>query len=349
MSNKDTPFFLRPMEIYMAEHPEEFEKKEKVKAKKKTKILDCTTCGLMDKCKTKKMKRFGQAKAKILFIGEQPDRTDDKYGVPICGGGGTLLKRILSNYFDIDFDIDCVRTNAVRCYPGRDRKGKDIKATATQLLCCREKLYQDIEEVQPELIICLGSKAIQAVANPKGLSAFAASNVHGLVFPVHEQGCWVGASYAPKFFLQNKSDKGGKDDTMVLVNDLASIFSVLDMPLPKKLTMDSHIRITDADEAVKILDRFANSTKPTAYDYEANTYNAFDSEAITYCVSITDTVDSAYCIPFHFEEGGKPIFNEQEVIKVKAAMVRFLLGSAPKVVQNFYMEEMWEENFLIPP
>lgn len=340
------PFFLSPLEIYKAEHPEEFEKKSRkassaTKGKKAPAVLDCVTCGLKEKCKNSDIKRYGKGQQDILIIGEQPNRSDDKYGFPLVGAPGLYLKRTLQKFFNIDLDTDCVRTNVIRCYPGKDTKGKDKKATPKQILCCREKLLKDIEEVQPKLIICLGTKAIQAVANPKGLSAFAASNVHGLVFPVHEHNCWVGSAYSPAFFVRNKKDPGGKKDDMVFINDLADILAIQDIPLPKPLAEKDNILITNADQAVEMLDYFSASTKPTTYDYEANTYDAFAEDAITYTVSITDEVGSAICIPFHYKLNGKPVWTEEELERVTHTFIRYLKSPAPKVIQNYYMEEMW--------
>jgi uracil-DNA glycosylase family 4 len=350
---KSTPFFLRPLEIYMTEHPEEFEKKKKkssgTKTKKAPQVYDCSTCGLSEKCKSHNIKRYGKGKAGILIIDEQPGRSDDKYNVPLVGAPGIFLKRQLKSFFDIDLDEDCVRTTVVKCYPGRDKKGKDKKATAKQILCCREKLLQDIAEVQPKLIICCGTKAIQAVANPAGLSAFAVSNVHGLSFPVHEHKCWAGSTFRPSFFVRNRIDPGGKCDDAVFTNDLADILGGLDAPLPQPLKEESNLLITDVEQAVELLDHFATTTKPTSFDFEANTYNAFSEETITYTVSITDEVDSAICIPIHFIENGKPVWTDEELDRVIGALKRYLAGTSPKVVQNYYMEEMWSRKVFGTP
>jgi len=353
MIKKTTPFFLRPLEIYMEEHPEEFEKKKKkssgIKTKRAPKVYDCSTCGLSEKCRHPKLKRYGKGKAGILIIDEQPGISDDKYGVPLVGAPGIFLKRQLKKFFEIDLDEDCVRTTVVQCYPGRDNKGKDKKATVNQILCCRERLLKDIEEVQPKLIICCGTKAIQAVANPKGLSAFVASNVHGLVFPVHEHNCWAGSAFRPSFFIRDRKDPGGKIDAAVFVNDLVDIISALDQPLPQPLTEEGNMLITDVDQAVELLDYFATTEKPVTFDYEANTYNAFAEDAITYTVSITDEVESAVCIPIHFSENAKAVWTEEELARVIVAMKRFLLGPSPKVVQNYYMEEMWSRKLFDTP
>jgi DNA polymerase len=352
--NKSKPFFLSPLEIYKEEHPEEFEKKSRKvgsssKTSKTPKVFDCTTCGLKEKCKHPEIKKYGKGQQNILIIGEQPSRSDDKYGFPLVGASGLYLKRKLQKFFNIDLDIDCVRTNVVRCYPGKDKNGKDKKATPKQIQCCREKLLKDIEEVKPKLIICLGTKAVQAVANPKGLSAFAASNVHGLVFPVHEHNCWVGSTYAPAFFVRNRKDSGGKEDDMVFINDLADIIAIKEEPLPKPLSEEGSILITDADQAVELLQYFAVSTKPTTFDYEANTYDAFAENAVTYTVSITDEVGSAVCIPFYKKQNGKYVWTKDELIRVTQAFIRYLKSPAPKVVQNYYMEEMWSRKLFNTP
>ena len=127
-----------------------------------------------------------------------PGQDEDKRGIPFIGRSGELLRKHLA-LVGINMDDDCIRTNAVACY-------KDIDPTPIEILCCKQNLLRDIEEVKPKLIICFGDVAIKAVAEILKTvvkSKSAVSAVHGRVFPYHKLSCWVGCSYHPS--LDRKS------------------------------------------------------------------------------------------------------------------------------------------------
>jgi len=343
---KQKAFFLSPLEIYQQEHPELFEKKKRSTSSKprKEKIYNCDSCGLKSKCKSPKMQRYGKGGKGILIVGLCPGRSEDRYGIPFVGASGKFLRRALS-YVGIDMDKDCIRTNIVQCFPGLDKKGRDVAPTNDQILCCSSNLQKDIEEVKPKLIISLGTKAIQSLVNTKGLSSFTASGTHGLVFPIQKYNSWVGCSYHPSFFCRQKKDKGLKNDDIVFINDMADIISFLDEPLPKPFTEEGNELITDYQEAIDILEYMSASESPVCHDFETNILSPYEKESKILTVSITNEVDSAACIPINFLQDGKRIFSDDQLSKITGAFSRFLKSDAPKVVQNYYMEELWGRVF----
>jgi uracil-DNA glycosylase family 4 len=336
---KQPAFFMSEWEIFQKEHPERFERKKGTSTRKKSspKVYDCSTCGLSEKCRSPKIGRFGEGRKKILIVGQCPGGLEDIKGRNFVGDTGKFLRRSCG-YLDIDLDIDCERANIVRCYPGKDGRGKDKDITKEQIKCCISNLEKDIQEVQPKLIICLGTPAIQTILkSPAFSSSPKAGVVHGKVFPYHKYNCWVGCSYHPSFFLHRKNKKDVPDDEIIFHYDLANIISYLDEPLPQPLTSEGNECITDIDEAVAILEHYCNSEKPVSFDFETNMLDSFQAGAELKSISITDEVESASFIPI----GLKGIFNEEEQTRIAIAMKNFLKSDAPKICQNYYMEEMW--------
>jgi len=341
---KQPAFFMSEWEIFQKEHPERFERKKGTSTRKKSspKVYDCDTCGLSKKCRSPKIGRFGEGRKKILIIGQCPGGTEDRRGRNFVGATGGLLRRSCG-YLDIDLDIDCERTNVIRCYPGKDNRGHDKNPTKDQIKCCVPNLEKDIQEVQPKLIICLGTPAIQAVLKSTAFSEAPGVKVlHGKVFPYHKYNCWVGCSYHPSFFLHRKNKKDVPDDEIIFHYDLANIISYLDEPLPQPLTSEGNECITDVDEAVSILEHYCDSEKPVSFDYETNMLDSFQVEAKLKSISITNEVESASFIPIAL----KGIFNEEEQTRIMVAMRNFLKSDAPKICQNYYMEETWGRNIL---
>ena len=345
--SKQPTFFMSEWETFQKEHPERFTRKRGGSTKKKRpkKVYDCSTCGLCDKCRSPKIERFGEGRKKILFVGQCPGGVEDRGGRNFIGPSGRLLSKNC-DYSGIDLDIDCERANTVRCYPGKDAKGKDKDPTKEQIKCCLPNLEKDIQEVQPKLIICLGTPAIQAVLKS---SVFGrppiASVLHGKVFPYHKYNCWVGCAYHPSFFLHRKNKEDVPDDEIIFSYDMANIVSYLDEPLPQPLTSEGNRCITNVDEAIAAIERYCDYDKPVSFDYEANTYDSFRKDAKTASISFTDDINYADFIPL----GIGSIFTEKEHTKISDVWREFLKSGTPKICQNYYMEELWGRNLFGQP
>lgn len=347
--SKQQSFFLSKFEIFQKEHPEKFEKKSSGR-KSAPKVFDCSTCGLDKKCRNPRIKRFGKGKKKILFIGMCPGASEDRVGVPFVGTCGGFLKRT-GKLLDIDLDTDCERTNIVGCYPGKDIRGHDKEPTENQIKCCSKNLEKDIQEVQPKLIICLGELAIKTVLQTEGSMQFSTEMMHGKVIPYHKYNCWVGSSYHPSFYLRRKDSERDPDDGMIFAYDLAKMLNYLDEPLPQPLTSEGNECITDPDEAIQMLEHLCDSEKPVSFDYEANRLSSHSEDPRILSISLTNEIESAIFIPIGLRDKSinEYIFNLEEQAMIVMAMRNFLRSDAPKVVQNYNMEELWSRNIIGQP
>ena len=305
-------------------------------------VYDCTTCGLDKSCKNPKIKRYGKGKRQILLVGLCPGFNEDKRGIPFVGASGEMAEKML-RLCGVDFNNDCTRTNVLACYPGKDAQGKDKKPTESQIKCCASNLERDIQEVKPQLIICFGTEAIQAVLKSDAIGSPNVTTLHGKVLPYHKLNCWVGCSFHPSFFLHRKNDKDGIRDELIMTYDLANITSVLDQPLPKLPDPAGNICITNADEAVRVLQEFCNKKGVTAFDYECTTLFPYQDGAEILSVSLADCYERGYFIPITKKDPtfNRLIFTEQEQARILSALKDFLLSDTPKTVQNYYMEELW--------
>ncbi|HZK18295.1 MAG TPA: uracil-DNA glycosylase, partial [Clostridia bacterium] len=102
----------------------------------------------------------GNPKAKIMLIGEGPGAEEDRQGLPFVGAAGQLLDKILEA---IDLGRgDVYIGNIVKCRPPKNRIPNRKEATA-----CMPWLYKQIEIISPEIIVLLGSTALQNMIDPK--------------------------------------------------------------------------------------------------------------------------------------------------------------------------------------
>jgi len=106
----------------------------------------------------------GNPNAKIMIIGEGPGANEDLQGVPFIGRTGELLDKML---LSINLDRDKVYiTNIVNYRPPENRN--PTKEEITRYL---PYLIEHIEIINPQILILLGSTALNAViSNDKVIS-----------------------------------------------------------------------------------------------------------------------------------------------------------------------------------
>src|SRR5437016_4571641 len=105
----------------------------------------------------------GQPRAKAMLIGEQPGDVEDVAGRPFVGPAGTLLDTALERA-EIDRSKVYV-TNVVKHFKWEARGKRRIHSTpdSEEISACRPWLDAEIEVIRPEVIVCLGATAAQAL------------------------------------------------------------------------------------------------------------------------------------------------------------------------------------------
>lgn len=122
----------------------------------KTAVAGCVRCDLC-KNRTKTVFGTGDEKAKWLFIGEGPGRTEDLQGEPFVGPAGKLLDNMLLA-IGLKRGDNAYIANIVKCRPtGAD--GRDRAPTAEEAAACRPYLERQIALIRPTILIALGKTA----------------------------------------------------------------------------------------------------------------------------------------------------------------------------------------------
>lgn len=122
----------------------------------------CRGCGLYARA-TQTVFGAGPRRARLMLVGEQPGHDEDLAGEPFVGPAGRLLDRAL-----IDAGIDRAAvyvTNAVKHFKWEPRGKRRLHAKpgAREIAACLPWLEAEIEAVQPQLLVCLGATAAQAL------------------------------------------------------------------------------------------------------------------------------------------------------------------------------------------
>jgi DNA polymerase len=109
----------------------------------------------------------GNPDAEIVFIGEAPGKKEDELGVPFVGAAGKFLAEMLSEIKMKREDIYI--TNIVKYRPPDNRDPLPEEKDA-----CRQWLIEELNLIQPKLIIFLGRHSMNDFFPAEKIS-----NVHG--------------------------------------------------------------------------------------------------------------------------------------------------------------------------
>jgi uracil-DNA glycosylase len=120
-----------------------------------TEVHDCRRCGL---CETRTQTVFarGTASSGIVFVGEGPGADEDAQGFPFVGKAGQLLDRMITA-MGLERD-DVYVCNVVKCRPPDNRKPEE-----SEMAACRPYLTEQLELLQPKVIVALGATAVQGL------------------------------------------------------------------------------------------------------------------------------------------------------------------------------------------
>jgi uracil-DNA glycosylase family 4 len=170
-------------------------------------IGDCTRCRLCEK-RTQLVFGTGNARARLMFVGEGPGYEEDRQGIPFVGRAGQLLNRIIEAMKMRREDVYIA--NVVKCRPPENRAPlPDESAT------CLPFLRRQIGTIRPAVVCALGGVAVQALLEtPSSIS-----RVRG-VFQYLPDGTPVMPTFHPAYLLRNPEKKKEVWEDMKKVLDL---------------------------------------------------------------------------------------------------------------------------------
>jgi uracil-DNA glycosylase len=105
----------------------------------------------------------GPARARVVFVGEQPGDAEDRAGKPFVGPAGRILDRALEAA-GIARKLTYV-TNAVKHFKFEERGKVRLhkRPSAGEVNACRPWLDAELETIKPAALVLLGATAAQAI------------------------------------------------------------------------------------------------------------------------------------------------------------------------------------------
>jgi uracil-DNA glycosylase len=181
----------------------------------------CRGCDLWKRA-TQTVVGEGTADARVMLIGEQPGHDEDLAGHPFVGPAGRVLNRALAASGIARADVYV--TNVVKHFKWEPRGKRRIhaKPSPSEMAACLPWLQAELDLVRPDVVVCLGATAAQALLGPG--------------FRVTKQrGEWVRSPWAPRVLatvhpssiLRAPDDAARRREFDGLVADLAVVRAAL--------------------------------------------------------------------------------------------------------------------------
>ncbi|HEY0097793.1 MAG TPA: uracil-DNA glycosylase [Pyrinomonadaceae bacterium] len=122
-------------------------------------VGECLRCPL-HQSRTRIVHSEGNAKARLMFVGEAPGADEDASGRPFVGRAGQLLNKIIEAIGMKREDIFIGNVN--RCRPPQNRT-----PTHEEAVTCKPFLLREIAILRPDVIVVLGNTAMKNLLDTK--------------------------------------------------------------------------------------------------------------------------------------------------------------------------------------
>src|SRR3984957_16236381 len=156
-------------------------------------IGDCKRCAL-SAGRNKIVFADGDPNARLMFVGEGPGADEDSQGLPFVGRAGQLLNNMI---VATGLRRDQVYiANIVKCRPPQNRVPEPEEA-----MTCVPFLFRQIDVIQPEVLVALGSTAATYLLGGKSPLSALRGRIH------QARGRKLIVTYHPAYLLRDPRQK----------------------------------------------------------------------------------------------------------------------------------------------
>ncbi len=194
-------------------------------AKELKKIADevsrCRKCQL-GSLRTNAVPGEGNPYARIMFVGEGPGADEDAQGRPFVGRAGQLLDRII-----IAMGLkrsDVFIANILKCRPPNNRDPRP-----DEIINCFPYLQQQIELIDPEIIVALGAPAARTLLNTNKPIGQLRGQFQEYYAGLGRPPIKLMPTYHTAYLLRNYSH----DNRRRVWEDMKKVLAELDLPIPE--------------------------------------------------------------------------------------------------------------------
>jgi uracil-DNA glycosylase len=183
----------------------------------------CTKCAHLACSRTQTVFGVGNPDADLMFIGEAPGADEDQQGEPFVGRAGQLLTRILKamNFAREDVYI----ANILKCRPDMPTGGFGNRPpTPTEMQTCRPYLLEQIDIIQPSVLVALGAVAVEGLLGTRA----AMRELRGRWHTYNSIPLMI--TYHPAYLLRNQAPS----EKRKVWEDMLQVMERLELPISER-------------------------------------------------------------------------------------------------------------------
>jgi uracil-DNA glycosylase family 4 len=186
-------------------------------------VCGCTKCAHLASSRTQTVFGVGNPDAEIMFIGEAPGADEDQQGEPFVGRAGQLLTKIIRA---MGFARDDVYiANILKCRPDMPAGSFGNRApTPAEMQMCRPYLVEQIDIIQPKVLVALGGVAVEGLLGARGTMRELRGRWHSY------NGTPLMITYHPAYLLRNQSPS----EKRKVWEDMLQVLERLEKPISEK-------------------------------------------------------------------------------------------------------------------
>lgn len=268
----------------------------------------------------------------ILCVGETPGGNEDRAGKLFMGQAGTLLREVLKEVVPHVSPERVGYANTVACRPPRNRKpGK------TEVTCCAGRLWGEIRQRKPKVLVALGNIPLEALTGVSGITTY---NNAVLECTVEEfSHIPVVACLHPAYILRMDHQLDA------FATALETAGKLVDGSYEAKAGMGEYHVVDDVEALTALVDALIEDGKrgvAFAFDTETGSLSPFDTKyPQLLCFSFSNEAGTGYTVPFDHRDSpwttfhgypkGRRAGERQEVEK---QLRRLFTADVPRIAQN---------------
>src|SRR6266481_1459407 len=197
--------------------------KAQILASVRERVRGCTKCPHLACTRTQTVFGVGNPDAELMFIGEAPGVDEDKQGEPFVGRAGQLLTKIIKamNFAREDVYI----ANILKCRPDTPAGTFGNRApTPKEMQTCRPYLVEQIEIIQPKVLVALGAVAVEGLLGMRGTMRELRGRWHAY------NGIPLMITYHPAYLLRNQAPS----EKRKVWEDMLEVLERLERPITER-------------------------------------------------------------------------------------------------------------------
>jgi DNA polymerase len=184
--------------------------------------LVCVKCPNLASSRTNVVFGVGNLDAQVMFVGEAPGADEDVQGEPFVGAAGQLLTKIIGATGLTRNDVYIA--NILKCRPDMPPGvSGNRKPTPEEMQTCIPYLHEQIDLIQPKVLVALGGTAVEGLLGLTGIMKLRGQWQTYRGIPLMP-------TYHPAYLLRNQA----MAEKRRVWEDMLAVMEKLEMPISEK-------------------------------------------------------------------------------------------------------------------